>query len=54
MAMPIPPPMHSVAQPLFFFCFFISWMSVTSILAPDAPIGSVSYTHLTLQTKRIV
>ena len=39
MAIPIPPPMQRVAQPLFLFCFIISWIRVTKILVPEAPIG---------------
>ena len=31
--------MHRVAQPLDLFCLSISWISVTKILVPDAPIG---------------
>ena len=39
MAIPIPPPMHKVANPFLTFLFCISCMSVTNILAPEAPIG---------------
>ena len=35
-AIPIPPPIQSVAQPLSFFCLS-SQESVTSILAPEEP-----------------
>ena len=38
-AIPIPPPIHKVANPFFAFLFCISCMSVTNILAPEAPIG---------------
>src|SRR5665213_4295828 len=39
MAMPIPPPMQSVARPFFASRFCISCNSVTSTRAPEAPIG---------------
>ena len=39
MAMPMPPPMHSVARPFLASRFCISCSSVTSTRAPDAPIG---------------
>src|SRR2546426_1218704 len=39
MAMPMPPPMQSVARPFLALRFSISWSSVTSTRAPDAPIG---------------
>ena len=38
-AMPIPPPIQREAQPLLLFSLIISWIKVTIILAPDAPIG---------------
>ena len=38
-AMPMPPPMHSVARPFLASRFCISCSSVTSTRAPDAPIG---------------
>ena len=34
-----PPPMQSVANPSFFFFCFMAEISVTNILAPEAPIG---------------
>ena len=37
--MPIPPPMHKVANPFLTFLFFISCTSVTNTLAPEAPMG---------------
>src|SRR6267378_2262711 len=39
MAMPMPPPMHSVAKPFLASRFCISCSSVTSTRAPDAPTG---------------
>src|SRR5438270_7314355 len=39
MAMPMPPPMQSVARPFLALRFCISYNSVTSTRAPDAPIG---------------
>ena len=39
MAIPIPPPIHKVANPFLTFLFCISCISVTKILAPEAPIG---------------
>src|SRR6266481_4013419 len=39
MAMPMPPPMHSVARPFLASRFCISCSSVTSTRAPDAPTG---------------
>src|SRR2546430_13153040 len=39
MAMPMPPPMHSVARPFLASGFCISCSSVTSTRAPDAPTG---------------
>src|SRR5262249_55500298 len=39
MAMPMPPPMQSVAKPFLALRFCISCRSVTSTRAPDAPIG---------------
>src|SRR2546430_6813456 len=38
-AMPMPPPMHSVARPFFASRFCISCNSVTSTRAPEAPTG---------------
>src|SRR6478735_5093847 len=38
-AMPMPPPMHSVARPFLASRFCISCSSVTSTRAPDAPTG---------------
>src|SRR3974377_2362273 len=38
-AMPMPPPMHSVARPFFALRFCISWSSVTSTPAPAARVG---------------
>ncbi len=39
MAMPMPPPMHSVARPFLALRRFISCTSVVSTRAPEAPIG---------------
>src|SRR3979409_494154 len=39
MAMPMPPPMHSVARPFLASRFCISCSSVTRTRAPDAPTG---------------
>ena len=39
MAMPMPPPMHSVARPFLASRFCISCSSVTRTRAPEAPIG---------------
>src|SRR5258708_5818297 len=39
MAMPMPPPMHSVARPFLASRFCISCSSVTSTRAPEAPTG---------------
>src|SRR5258708_6597570 len=39
MAMPMPPPMHSVARPFLASRFCISCSNVTSTRAPDAPTG---------------
>ena len=39
MAMPMPPPMHSVARPFLALRFCISNSSVVSTRAPEAPIG---------------
>ena len=39
MAMPMPPPMHSVARPFLASRLVISCSSVTSTRAPEAPIG---------------
>ena len=38
-AIPMPPPIHKVAKPFVTFLFCISWINVTNILAPEAPIG---------------
>ena len=38
-AMPMPPPMQSVARPFLALRFCISYSSVTSTRAPEAPIG---------------
>ena len=38
-AMPMPPPMHSVARPFLASRFCISCSKVTSTRAPDAPTG---------------
>tara|TARA_B100000795_G_C22360369_1_gene272173 strand:+ start:125 stop:349 length:225 start_codon:yes stop_codon:yes gene_type:complete len=39
MAMPMPPPIHKVANPLRASLLIISCINVTSILVPEAPIG---------------
>ena len=39
MAIPIPPPTQRAATPLLATLLFMACSSVTSILAPDAPIG---------------
>jgi len=38
----IPPPIHKVDNPLLASLFFIACNKVTTILAPDAPIGCPS------------
>ena len=38
-AMPMPPPMHSVARPFLALRRFISCTSVVNTRAPEAPIG---------------
>ena len=38
-AIPMPPPIHNDAIPFFTSLLIISWINVTNILVPDAPIG---------------